>query len=329
MSLNMNMLSMNTVDKTESNINEIAEVDGVNYTTIASAIETAITSGKEVKLLEDIELEENITIPENSTVTLNLNGKTITTNEKACIENNGNLTVKGKGKLVVSEYNSIGILNTEKAEKLVISNEVEIEILAEELTNEDKQKLEAIKNTQALEDSKEYKEFMAERKQSTGICNNSKNTVELESASIRVERLNAVGIENKAEGTVILGKENSEYNSKQPTITATAEFTTAIVNSGKGKIEMYDGSFSTLTSVSGVITKVLAEYEISEQTSNGIITTMLKKVEKNNIEDTKAEENNAERSNVEQSIVQEQDTKIEQEEQPKKAEQEEQPKETE
>ena len=327
--LNMNMLSMNTVDKTESNLKELAEVDGVNYTTIASAIETAIASGKEVKLLEDIELEENITIPENSTVTLNLNGKTITTNEKACIVNNGNLTVKGKGKIVVSEYNSTGILNTEKAEKLVISNEVEIEILAEELTNEDKQKLEAIKNTKALENSKEYKEFMAERKQSTGICNNSKNTVELESASIRVERLNAVGIENKAEGTVILGKENSEYNSKQPTITATAEFTTAIVNSGKGKIEMYDGSFSTLTSVSKVITKVQAEYEISEQTSNGVIETILKMVEKNNVEETKSEESQVAQNEIVQGDAQEEDTKIEQEEQPKDIEQEEQPKETE
>ena len=256
----------------------LVSIGEANYETLAEAVLNA-KAGDTITLLESINLEEELTIAKDKNIVLCLNGKTLTTSAKAGIVNNGTLEIKGLGKIIIPEYDAIGILHSDTAEKLTISNNVEIEISAEELVAEDKAEYERIINTENYENTKEFKDFMAERKQSIGICNNSKNNVILESATIKVERLNSVGIENNGEGSIILGKEGKEYNSKQLSITATSKFTTAIVNNGKGKIEMYGGTISSQTSIKEIISKVLADYEISEETSNGIIITALKKVE--------------------------------------------------
>ena len=68
------------------------------------ALRLAAENGGDVTLTEDIVLNEPIVIASGKTVTLNLDGKTIS-QEKACtasyemIANNGTLTIKGNGKI--------------------------------------------------------------------------------------------------------------------------------------------------------------------------------------------------------------------------------------
>ena len=67
----------------------VAEVNGFGYTTLAAAIETAKDGGT-VKFLKDA---SDVTIPEGTNVTIDLNGKTISSANDHAITNNGTLTV--------------------------------------------------------------------------------------------------------------------------------------------------------------------------------------------------------------------------------------------
>ena len=67
---------------------------GANYNTLANAISSA-ASGDTVTLLKDT--KEDITIPSGKTITLDLNGKTLTNKDDHTILNNGNLTITGAG----------------------------------------------------------------------------------------------------------------------------------------------------------------------------------------------------------------------------------------
>lgn len=69
---------------------------GANYNTLANAISSA-ASGDTVTLLKDT--KEDITIPSGKTITLDLNGKTLTNKDDHTILNNGNLTITGTGKV--------------------------------------------------------------------------------------------------------------------------------------------------------------------------------------------------------------------------------------
>ena len=71
----------------------IAEVDGTGYASLADAVDAA--DGKTIKLLKDV--DENVTIPADKTITLDLNGKTLSggkNNDKAALLNNGTVTIK-------------------------------------------------------------------------------------------------------------------------------------------------------------------------------------------------------------------------------------------
>lgn len=75
-----------------------AQIDETKYATLAAAIAEA-ESGDTVTLLDDVTLTETLTIPAGKTVTLDLNGKTVsytTTENKgdALITNAGDLTIK-------------------------------------------------------------------------------------------------------------------------------------------------------------------------------------------------------------------------------------------
>lgn len=67
----------------------VAEVNGSGYTTLAAAIKTAKDGGT-VKFLKDA---SDVTIPEGTNVTIDLNGKTISSANDHAITNNGTLTV--------------------------------------------------------------------------------------------------------------------------------------------------------------------------------------------------------------------------------------------
>lgn len=67
-------------------------------------LQDAINAGGEVKVLKDVTLTDTLTIPADKTVTLDLNGKTISQSKECTkhyemIKNNGNLTITGNGKI--------------------------------------------------------------------------------------------------------------------------------------------------------------------------------------------------------------------------------------
>lgn len=71
----------------------VAAIGSTGYKTLADAVTAA--DNTTVTLLKDI--TENVTIPAGKTITLDLNGKTLTNVSGHTITNNGNLTVTGSG----------------------------------------------------------------------------------------------------------------------------------------------------------------------------------------------------------------------------------------
>lgn len=94
---------------TETTTEYVAQVDGTNYATIAAAIEAA--NNKTLTLLKDV--DGQIVIPKGKTVTLDLNGKTMT-NTGTTLYNSGTLVVKDSsddksGKIVSTRNVGIGV----------------------------------------------------------------------------------------------------------------------------------------------------------------------------------------------------------------------------
>ena len=76
----------------------VAEVDGTQYTSLQAAIDAA--DGKTVVVLDNITLTETLTVAAGTTVTLDLNGKTISAEATFAVKaivNNGTLTINGNG----------------------------------------------------------------------------------------------------------------------------------------------------------------------------------------------------------------------------------------
>lgn len=86
---------------------KVAEVDGVKYETVNEAI--AAANGKTVKLLDDV--NEDVVVPSGATVTLDLNGKTLTNVSSDTITNNGTLTITGEGTVDNVTNGKAAILN--------------------------------------------------------------------------------------------------------------------------------------------------------------------------------------------------------------------------
>ena len=86
---------------------KVAEVDGVKYETVNEAI--AAANGKTVKLLNDV--NEDVVVPSGVTVTLDLNGKTLTNVSSDNITNNGTLTITGEGTVDNVTNGKAAILN--------------------------------------------------------------------------------------------------------------------------------------------------------------------------------------------------------------------------
>ena len=73
--------------------NAVAKIGDTYYKTLAEAV--AAANNATVTLLKDV--TENVTIPTDETITLNLNGMTLTNVDDHTILNNGNLTITGTG----------------------------------------------------------------------------------------------------------------------------------------------------------------------------------------------------------------------------------------
>ena len=74
--------------------NAVVKVGDTYYKTLAAAIDAA-QYGETIKLLKNV--TENVTIPADKTITLDLNGMTLTNVDDHTILNNGNLTITGTG----------------------------------------------------------------------------------------------------------------------------------------------------------------------------------------------------------------------------------------
>ena len=183
-------------------------------------------------------------------------------------------------KVIVADYDSIGIYNASNSKACRI-NKTEIKVEAEEIEN-----YELIKNTN------EFKETLNNLKPSYGIYNDSNVEVIIEDATMKIERLKGVGIFNKKDGTVTLGKEDDNVNSATPIIYAISDNTTGIINNEKGKINFYDGRIITTSSIKNMITKVLFNYEIYEELNSNIINTTLRLIEIVNEEKVESESEN-------------------------------------
>lgn len=183
-----------------------------------------------------------------------------------CIYNDSSLEILG-GNILVSNYDAIGIYNLDNATKCIINN---VEIIIEG---------EVIKNYETIKDTEAFKTKLEQMKPSYGIYNNSSINVELQTATIKVERLNGVGIINKLDGTITFGIEDSSVSFATPIIYAIQDNTTAIINSENGNINFYDGRITALSSLKELVTNVLTNYELYEEIDGKIINTVLKEVE--------------------------------------------------
>ncbi len=73
-------------------------VEGSVYATNAEQLANALAKGYSTVLTDDVDLTESLKVPEGASLTLNLNGNTITNNSQgtdAVIENNGTLVIEG------------------------------------------------------------------------------------------------------------------------------------------------------------------------------------------------------------------------------------------
>ena len=206
----------------------------------------------------------------------------VTGTSNKCIYNDSILEITG-GKIIVSGDDSIGIYNLDKATNCTMKD---VEILVE---------AEVIENYNLIKNTNEFKSELEKMKPSYGIYNDSEIDVNIEKATIKVERLKGVGILNNSIGSIVLGKNDETLNLATPIIYAISDNTTAIINTKApsadsadsvttkekyGNIKFYDGTMSTLVSIKDVVTVILDKHEIVENKGNSVINTILKIIEK-------------------------------------------------
>ncbi len=90
----------------------VAEVDGEKYTDFNKAVENLGVEST-LTLLRNVELTDTLTIPAGKTVTLDLNGRTLSqtkecTGSYSMIANNGTLTITGNGKISMNDTGANG-----------------------------------------------------------------------------------------------------------------------------------------------------------------------------------------------------------------------------
>lgn len=88
---------------------KIAQIGDKDYSSLKTAIEAVSDAATEVKLLNNT--TESITIPAGKNITLDLNGKNITSDKESAIINKGTLTVKGAGNVSASGDSHAAVAN--------------------------------------------------------------------------------------------------------------------------------------------------------------------------------------------------------------------------
>ena len=87
----------------------VAQIGDKYYSSLKAAIEAVSDAATEVKLLNNT--TESITIPAGKNITLDLNGKNITSDKESAIINKGTLTVKGAGNVSASGGSYAAVAN--------------------------------------------------------------------------------------------------------------------------------------------------------------------------------------------------------------------------
>ena len=110
-------ITANSAELAIALVTPVAMVDGVAYATFADAVAAAKTAGEPVVLCDDITLEEAVAIAANETVTIDLNGCTITgADNAAAFANAGTLTITDSSQAhdggVVAGSNGSVVANT-------------------------------------------------------------------------------------------------------------------------------------------------------------------------------------------------------------------------
>lgn len=287
-------------------IKKIAKINETTYPTISEAIASA-NSGEKIELLEDITLNEEVIVEEDKNIIINLNGKTLTSSSSSTINNKGILKIVGTGNIrneidngvVVNNNGSLKIENgtittTEKGGKCINNNgklEINSTSIVKIIVSSDdsigiynsKESIACdIKSAEVIIKAEDYDKAKIEQiKPSYGIYNDGNISVNIEGLTMKVERLKGIGIQNNAEGVITIGKNDGVINEFNPIIYATSDNTTAIVNvnTQKGRIKFYDGSFITTNSIKNEITDVLEGYEVFEVENDGKIKSSLRHTE--------------------------------------------------
>ena len=146
-----------------------AQIANTSYSTISEAIASA-NSGDTIKLLQDQTLEDTIEIPNDKNITLDLNGKTLTSTNTSTITNNGTLTITST---------SNGLLKNESLNGVVIINKSVLTVDNAIITTSEN-------GGKAIE--------------------NDGGTVTVKSGKIVTEGIGSIGIYNENEGTVVAEK---------------------------------------------------------------------------------------------------------------------------
>lgn len=100
---------------------EVAQIDDQKYTTLQAAVEAAKT-GDTIEMIDNATVTANIDIPSGITLTLDMNGNTITTdpvNEERTFDVYGDMTVTGSGKITCTSY---GVFDVKEGGSLTIEN---------------------------------------------------------------------------------------------------------------------------------------------------------------------------------------------------------------
>lgn len=100
---------------------EVAQIGETKYATLQAAVEAAKT-GDTIEMIDNATVTANIDIPSGITLTLDMNGNTITTdpvNEERTFDVYGDMTVTGSGKITCTSY---GVFDVKDGGSLTVEN---------------------------------------------------------------------------------------------------------------------------------------------------------------------------------------------------------------
>ena len=232
---NLDTFTEDTTIYAKWNAVAVAEINGVYYNTIASALSSVPTTGVKttVKLIKNA--TENITIPNNKDVVLDLNNYTLSNNgNNAVITNNGNIEIING--TISSDASQKGAINVNSG--IVKVSNATIEHTLE--TSNGRQAIYNSSGTVYIEDGAILKSVATQR---STLHNLSNGTVYINGGTIISKNLYAIYNEK---GTLTIGTKDDIFDNTSPVIQGKT-FAIAANNT----YNFYDGILKGGTSAAG------------------------------------------------------------------------------